>query len=76
MEYCQRNGLSRSTFKAYKEKFGLTKRRKSHLKAFVKIEPETFVPTEAPKSSGLCKEPALPDARWVAEFVQELMRLE
>lgn len=75
VEYCRRNGLSPTTFSAYKVKLGFSKHKKREAPpAFVKVEPKTAVSGSvlqsaqaAPKNSR-----ALPDAKWTAEFVSAL----
>ena len=73
-EYCRRNGLSLSMFKKYKLKYGVLKRRRRRhqQKAFFHIEPELSHQPHAVQESRSQKR-NLPDARWAAEFVTELM---
>lgn len=63
-EYCRRNDLNPSTFKAYKLKFGFTKKIKRPYNKFVKIEQDFKAAPHSIK---------LPDAKWVASFVLALM---
>ena len=73
-EYCRQNGLSLSTFKKYKLKYGVVKRRRRRRqqKAFFHIDPELShrpLPVEESRS----QRRNLPDVRWTAEFVTALM---
>jgi hypothetical protein len=89
-EYCRLNGLSLRVFQEHKKKQGLTRRyrprrvslgpMKGEAKAFLKVEcqPEPPKPQLAPPSPNApVRRPdfALPDPKWMAKFVTELLAL-
>jgi hypothetical protein len=89
-EYCRLNSLHLRTFQEYKKKQGLTRRyrprrlrvgpTKGEAKAFLKVEckPEPAKTQPATASSNTPvrrRDPALPDPKWMAEFVTELLAL-
>lgn len=88
--YCKRNRLSLSAFNEHKRKLGLTKRyqRKQVSTAPSKKEPKAFVKLEckaepakpslvnpSPQARVRTSASGLPDPKWMAEFVTELLAL-
>lgn len=87
--YCKQNALSLSTFYDHKRRLGLTKRyRRKQVsappikiqQAFVKLEskPEPTKPplvNSSPQARVRANASGLPDPKWMAEFVTELLAL-
>ncbi len=75
-EYCKQNGLKYGRFYRFKRKLGFIKVRKPYQKAFVQIKPAEEL-TEKDKPVILRPRGSnLPDPKWMAEFVKELLRHE
>jgi hypothetical protein len=67
-DYCDRNNLTKSTFARYKNQMGLSRSKKVAESAFVKVEaPEKAKPEKRPEAV------KLPEAMWLAKFLQALM---
>jgi hypothetical protein len=71
-EYCKQNGLRYGRFYRYKRKFGFIKVRRAPQKAFVQIK---AVEETAEKEKLVVRPRAstLPDPKWMAEFIKELL---
>lgn len=71
-EYCQQRGLNYGSFSSYKSKLGFSRphRRK---KAFVEVKSQSAVVKPEQRKSPQ-PQSLLPDAKWLAEFAQALMR--
>jgi len=72
-EYCKQNGLRYGRFYRYKKKLGFIKVRSPYKKAFVQIKAIEPAVEKEPKVKTLPRQPNLPDAKWVAQFLKELL---
>lgn len=68
--YCESNGLAKSTFHAHKKRLGFTRASKSKRGAFVKVNPIRDFSKELPK---VRSESRLPDPRWLAEVLMVMV---
>jgi len=69
-EYCRRNGLGPSMFRAQKRKYRVSKPQPE---SFLKIECAEV--SRSQSATARPRELAMPDARWTAEFIAVLMGL-
>jgi len=72
VEYCRRNSLSLSKLRVYKEKFGMSRQYKRRPSPFVRVRPAEPKPVAKPTEIDR-KSHALPDPKWMAEFVTALL---
>ena len=74
-EYCRANQLGFSQFRKRKRKYGMSAVRGRPRKAFVRVE-AAVEPEEEKETMRLYRprERALPDPKWMAEFVTALLR--
>ena len=68
-EYCESNGLSKSTFHANKRRLGFTRAYKPKRSAFVEVTPADGHFPEPPKKRS---ESRLPDPKWFAEVLMAM----
>jgi len=72
-EYCKQNGLKYGRFYRFKQKLGFTKGRSPYRKAFVEIKAVESSIEKEPKVKVFSRQPSLPDPKWVAQFLKELL---
>ena len=71
-EYCRLNGLNQQKFREYRRLFGFTKRGGSGQNAFIKVEAIPQVVPSIQKTFHK-RENRLPDPKWLAELITQLM---